>query len=371
MGPTLNWIQCDSCQSWELFENSGLGGKFDGKALGSVKFDCRYCRIEKRVEGLVGKVKEVEEMVVEVKEQVGKLEAKAGVELADRLQEVSTEVERKMSVTCENELVVIRGAVEVLQARIEEAGSEVDSRVAVGEGKCEEKIGVLERAVAEMKDGLQALGMKVEEFAEEFPKPAEWKLVEYKKKKDGSVGTSGKVQVGFASKFKSKAKDTMLLVGASLVRGVGQRLEKQCPHMVTAVSRGGAKIQDIEEEVGKLVGREDRHLVVMVGTNDIQREGSEVVLKKFKSLIERCRGVRNRVVTVVGIPRRYDLSTYQESRRYSVNVRLERMCRESGVEFLPCELEQSRMWRDRVHFNDIGQDEVARKIFNHCVGFLD
>lgn len=59
-------------------------------------------------------------------------------------------------------------------------------------------------------------------------------------------------------------------------------------------------------------------------------------------------------MTVVGIPRRYDLSTYQESRRYSVNVHLERMCRESGVEFLPCELEQSRMWRDGVHFNDIG-----------------
>mgnify|MGYP003444051795 FL=1 len=259
-----------------------------------------------------------------------------------------------------------------LQERVKEVGGEVDSRVAAAEGRCEEKIGVLARAVEEVRDGLCTLGMKVEDLREEFPQPGKWEVVEGRKKKalSGDAGVRKvEVEEGFGERYKTKAKDTVLVVGASLVRGVGQKLEEQS-HMFSAVSKSGAKIEHIEEEVKKLSDKEDRHLVVMVGTNNIQREGSEVILKKFKSLIERCKAVKNRVVTVVGIPKRYDLSGFQECRRLGVNRRLEKMCRESGVQFLPCEVERGRMWRDGVHFSDVGQDEFARKLFSHCVRFF-
>ena len=74
LGQTVNWIQCDRCKGWDIFENSGISGKFDEKVLADVKFDCRMCRMERRVEGLVGKVEEVSECVV-------KLEGKVEVEL--------------------------------------------------------------------------------------------------------------------------------------------------------------------------------------------------------------------------------------------------------------------------------------------------
>jgi lysophospholipase L1-like esterase len=132
-----------------------------------------------------------------------------------------------------------------------------------------------------------------------------------------------------------------------------------------------AKIEQIEEEVARLKCKEDRHLVVMVGTNNIQKDGSEVVLKKFRSLIDRCKSVGNRKVTVVGIPMRFDLMGIQASRLIGVNLRLERMCRENGVEFLPCVMEWNEMAKDRVHFNEGGQERFARKIFDHCLSFLD
>lgn len=347
LGPTVNWIQCDKCKEWVIFENSGISGKFDEKELADVKFDCRMCRMERRIEGVVGKVREVEGAVAEVKERVAKLEGIWGGDLG-----------------------VLSGAVGELQDRVKEIGGEIDSRVAAGEERSKEKIDILERAVGEMRDGLCALGVKVEDLREEFPRPEKWVEVSGKTKKALSGDGVRKVEEGFGERYKTKAKDTVLVVGASLVRGVGQKLEGQS-HIFSAVSKSGAKIENIEEEVTKLSDREDRHLVVMVGTNNIQREGSEVVLKKFKSLIERCKAVKNRMVTVVGIPKRYDLSWFQECRRLGVNVRLEQMCRESGVQFLPCEVERSKMWRDGVHFSDVGQDEFARKLFRHCVRFLD
>ena len=322
--------------------------------------------MERRVEGVVGKVRVVEGMVEEVKERVEKLAARVGVEIDDKLREATIQVEGKLSAVCGSELGVLSGKVGELQERIRDVEAEVDSRVAVGEGRCEEKIGVLERTVDEVRDGLHAIGVKVEDLS------GDWVLVENKKKKERSVSDGPKkTEVGFGELCKSKAKDTVVVIGDSLVRGVGQKLEQQCPHMVTSVSRSGAKLEVIEADVARLKDREDRHLVVMVGTNNIQRDGSEVILKKFKNLIKLCKSVRNRAVTIVGIPKRYDVDNIVESRRLGVNPRLAEMCRENGVEFLACEVERSRMWRDGVHFNDLGQDEFARKLFTHCIRFLD
>ena len=66
--------------------------------------------------------------------------------MAERVK-VMIEVEKKVLATCEGDLGVLSGAVVELQERVKEVGGEVDSRVAAAEGRCEEKIGVLERAV--------------------------------------------------------------------------------------------------------------------------------------------------------------------------------------------------------------------------------
>ena len=54
-------------------------------------------------------------------------------------------------------------------------------------------------------------------------------------------------------------------MGDSLTRGVGIKLERNS-HMISKITKSGAKIEQITEQVGKLENKEDRHLVLMVGT---------------------------------------------------------------------------------------------------------
>ena len=78
----------------------------------------------------------------------------------------------------------------------------------------------------------------------------------------------------------------------------------------------------------------DRHLVVLVGTNNVENETSEAIHMKYRSLIEESKKVKIRKVSVIGIPKRYDLSGYQNSRRIGANLELERMCVELDIGFI-------------------------------------
>jgi hypothetical protein len=199
-----DWVQCGECDEWVVYENSGVKGVFDAKALKDVEFVCRVCRLERRMKGQEGICGD-------------------GV-LGERLRAVElslTEVKKRLE-KCESELEVMRVAWKDLQDKMKDDVGEVCSKVAVGEAKCEEKIGALQKTVSEMKDRVQALGMKVEEFRMEFPTPGEWIEVQNKKKLAKSGSSSIKKEVGFADKYKMKDKDTVMLIGASQVRGLGR-----------------------------------------------------------------------------------------------------------------------------------------------------
>ena len=101
------------------------------------------------------------------------------------------------------------------------------------------------------------------------------------------------------------------MVGDSLARGVGQKLEQQ-RHMVTTKSQGGARIEQITEQIGLLQDKVDRHLLLLVGTNNVENDSSEAICLKYRILLEASKKVKNRKVSVIGIPRRYDLSGYQK-----------------------------------------------------------
>lgn len=197
----------------------------------------------------------------------------------------------------------------------------------------------------------------------------DWPTLQEASKIKATKNTEQKISSKIADKFKEKAKDTIVLIGDSLARGVGSKLEQQC-NIVTTMSRGGAKIENTTEQIASLQDNEDRHLVVLVGTNNIQNETSETIKQKYKSLLEASKKVKNRKVSVIGIPRRFDLTAYQNSRRIGVNLGVENLCKELGIEFILHEPYRSRLAKDGLHFNNIGQDELARKIFGHCLSFL-
>jgi hypothetical protein len=103
---------------------------------------------------------------------------------------------------------------------------------------------------------------------------------------------------------RGKTKDTITFLGDSLVRNVGASLEHQLPGVVTVGSKSGAKIEQVMEEVQKLPNSDSRHLVVLVGTNNLKTQGTETIRKKFDDLVAACKQVQSRKVTVVGIPKR-------------------------------------------------------------------
>ena len=81
--------------------------------------------------------------------------------------------------------------------------------------------------------------------------------------------------------------------------GVGKKLAAQCAAVFSARNIGGAQIEDVTEGVRKLEVMDDRRLVIMVGTNNLQQNGSEVVLRKFSTFIECCKARKNRTVTLI------------------------------------------------------------------------
>jgi len=242
-----------------------------------------------------------------------------------------------------------------------------DSKLISSELKCESGIKLLGSKLQGVSDKTTAIELRlgeIDEIAKDWPTPQEAKLMNGERK--NKVMKKGP---SFADKFKEKATDTIMLIGDSLARGVGAKLEQQS-HMVTTKSRGGAKIENITEQIGLLQDNDDRHLVVLVGTNNVQNETSETIRRKYRSLLETSKKVKNRRVSVVGIPNRFDLTGYQNSRRIGANLQLEKMCRVLEIDFITYEPYCSRIAKDGLHFNHVGQDELARKIFEHCKSFL-
>ena len=257
-----------------------------------------------------------------------------------------------------------------VEDKIKDISIETDGKAVTRELRSEEKIKDLGEKFKETVDKVVAIELRVSELSNEWPTPSEgWSQVKNKRSKERKLSQSSSRTQSFAEKYKDKPSDTIVLVGDSLARGVGAKLEQQS-NMVSTISVSGAHIDDITKELCKLRDKDDRHIVVLVGTNDIKEEGSEVVLSKYKFLIDESNKVKNRKVSVVEIPRRLDLSTFHNSRRIGVNKRLKELCEAMNVEFIDYEPVDNRLARDRLHLNHLGQDELGRKIFQHCKRFL-
>lgn len=251
--------------------------------------------------------------------------------------------------------------------KIKDVAEDCSSKITSSEERCEGRVEDVTTKLEEIsrKSSLFDLRLgQIESLSKEWPTPQEASTI--KQTKNSSEQNK---RVRLADKFKDKTKDAIVLIGDSLARGVGEKLQQQT-EIVTTMSRGGAKIENTTEQIASLQDNEDRHLVLLVGTNNIRNETSETVKLKYKGLLEASKKIKNRRVSVIGIPRRFDLPAYENSRRIGVNSYLEKLCKELDIEFILHEPYRSRVAKDGLHFNYIGQDELARKIFHHCMSFL-
>ena len=360
VGELLYFVQCDTCDNYILFENCGLGKVFDEEALVGIDFECEKCTLSS-CKGGSDLVRTLKAVQLEVKNLSGRLSEV--IERVDNLEE-KVDMDREIS----------GGVVgQILEEKLKEERGELDSIVAVGVMQITDHVKELEDKFKKLGDRVAAVGVKVMDLNDEWPSidEGEWVIKEGKRKRKVSGSRPISQGVSFGEKFKGKAHGTVVVMGDSLVRGVGTRLENN-HHMFKATSVSGAKLEDVERLISNLEDNEDRHLVLLVGTNNVKRDGSEMMVKKYRKLMETCKTKKNRRVTMVGIPNRVDVDGLANSRRWGVNRRVQKMCGEFGFEYIEYENEctRSKLWRDGLHLNVIGQEELALAIFSHCKRFL-
>ena len=136
--------------------------------------------------------------------------------------------------------------------------------------------------------------------------------------------------------------------------------------------RSGAKVAECESRLQTVLKEECKSakevkVIVHIGTNDMQRTGSEVLLDKIRHLIKAAKNSRSGVdMTICSIPNRVDKGGYVFSRSESVNARLGLLCKQEGATHLDLSHVQSQcsfpLARDGVHYSRKGAQLVGTVI---------
>ena len=223
---------------------------------------------------------------------------------------------------------------------------EILSRIGVGEIRNEDRVVKLETQVMEIGDTVEALRVRFQEFKSEFPIPTEIKSSEKSPVQElPAAGSSRNAESGSCGEKLKVTENSVLIVGDSLTRGVGDKLKDQCGKVFERESRGGARIESITEDIKKLEDDSKRHLVVMVGTNNLESDFTEDILVKYDRLLEELKKKKNKKVTVVGILKRYDLKG-MDMKRIWINFNLRKKFDEKGIAFLGFDPDWGQMRED-------------------------
>jgi len=341
----LHFVECQTCSRWENFWNCGLGDVYSKEKVEKAVFECRSCKQEARMNVFEDRIKALEDRVAVVESKLGSLDLKFA--------EVTVCVGKKVE----------SDVVESLLTRIE----------------------TCETAQSELVVKLS------EEKKEPNTKTYAWTVVNGGKVKPNNAETIkpevSLPRVNIPDKFKDRDNKTVVVVGDSMVRGISQKLTSSSK-MFSCQTFGGARIEDISKKLTTQdVGvKDDSHVVIIAGTNNLAREGTSAISKKYRELLENLKNLRCRERSVVGILRRGKDGEYLNSKRLGVNSRLKNLCAEFDVEYVdPNEIYKSVSvskfrrcenvklgildnWG--LHLNDWGQYEVAEHLAKHCVSFL-
>ena len=360
---------CGSCSNWVDFVKSGCEKSWAEVQADSFSFECRGCARMKELEV------ELEELRLLVVAMVGReqgscagssgegtVDDKVGKDTRDA-RESSPQPGRKLrggKVTGHRET----GRKETGRKGTGGKTTGVKER-GVGETGGKEKgvgetggktTGVKERGVAET--GGKTTGVKERGVAETGGKEkgvgetggkttgVKERGVGEKGGKEKGVGeTEGKgsgqnVMEGIERKSYSAAviegvrKRARVFVGDSIVRKTDRVLNKGDD---VVVCLPGAKIEAITERVKNIVGSgKGGSVLVHVGTNNVEREGTTAIVRKYRQLVRTLKQTRVEQVILSGIlpvmGRRGH--KYRNCRGMAINMLVQRLCREEEVGFV-------------------------------------
>ena len=191
--------------------------------------------------------------------------------------------------------------------------------------------GMKERGVGET--GGKTTGVKERGVGETRAK--EWEVEE-----TGGKGSGQNVKEGIERKSYSAAviegvrKRARVFVGDSIVRKTDRVLNKGDD---VVVCLPGAKIEAITERVKNIVGSgKGGSVLVHVGTNNVEREGTTAIVRKYRQLVRTLKQTRVEQVILSGIlpvmGRRGH--KYRNCRGMAINLLVQKLCREEEVGFV-------------------------------------
>ena len=163
----------------------------------------------------------------------------------------------------------------------------------------------------------------------------EWEVGE-----TGGKGSGQNVMEGIERKSYSAAviegvrKRARVFVGESIVRKTDRVLNKGDD---VVVCLPGAKIEAITERVKNIVGSgKGGSVLVHVGTNNVEREGTTAIVRKYRQLVRTLKQTRVEQVILSGIlpvmGRRGH--KYRNCRGMAINMLVQKLCREEEVGFV-------------------------------------
>ena len=320
---------CGSCSNWVDFIKSGCEKSWAEVQADSFSFECRGCTKMKELEV---ELEELRLLVVAMvgREQGGCASSSSGGTVDDKVGK-DTRDARESSPQPGRKL---RGG-KVTGRR--ETGRKETGRKGTG-GKT---TGAKERGVGETggKDkGVGETGGKEKGVGE-----TGGKTTGVKEREVGETGAKGSGQNGMegierksysAAVLEGVRKRARVFVGDSIVRKIDRVLNKG-DDVVACLP--GAKIEAITERVKNIVGSgKGGSVFVHVGTNNVEREGTTAIVRKYRQLVRTLKQTRVEQVILSGIlpvmGRRGH--KYRNCRGMAINMLVQKLCREEEVGFV-------------------------------------
>ena len=355
---------CGSCSNWVDFVKSGCEKSWAEVQADSFSFECRGCTKMKELEV---ELEELRLLVVAMvgREQGGCASSSGGGTVDDKVgkdtrdaRESSPQPGRKLrggKVTRRRETGKKGTGGKTTGAKERGVGETGGKEKGVGETGGKEKgvgetggkekgvgetggktTGVKEREVGET--GGKATGVKEREVGETRAK--EWEVGETGAKETGGKGSGQNVMEGIERKSYSAAviegvrKRARVFVGDSIVRKTDRVLNKGDD---VVVCLPGAKIEAITQRVKNIVGSgKGGSVLVHVGTNNVEREGTTAIVRKYRQLVRTLKQTRVEQVILSGIlpvmGRRGH--KYRNCRGMAINMLVQKLCMEEEVGFV-------------------------------------
>ena len=365
-------LVCASCSSWIQFDSYGCDTAWAETrgGGGNFTFTCKGC---KRVEFLVRELAELREMLVGMKRTVTGhgLEEKGG-ETGDR--EVGLEEQEKGEgflapdkgeIRTEEGKEICAGATLMAThayTRNPESplGKEIDLQqwetlIFKGEHAENEHWRLVEDRHGQVGYAPAAfLVVILDTTAEEEESGATKKGQEDSTEENrigGWIGQEGERRKSYsAAVIDGTKRNSRIYMGDSILRKTDTRLSRGED---VVVCLPGARIEHVTERVEQIMGRGyGGSILVHVGTNNTDKEGSTAIVDKYRKLLKKTKEARVEQVILSGILPVFGnrIDGYRNLKRMAINGMLKRLCKEEDVGYV--DLWDSFVGKEEMYVRD-------------------